>query len=491
MESIRVRFAPSPTGSLHIGGARTALYNWLFARKNNGNFILRVEDTDLNRSTESSVADIIDGLQWLGLDWDEGPDNGGSYGPYRQSERLPIYQEYLQKLLSEGKAYYCFCTSEDIQEQRTQCEMEKKNYKYNGACRCLSSEVVKEKLRLGIPAVIRIKVPQEGSTIVEDLIRGKVVFNNDLIEDFIIAKSDGWPTYNFAVVVDDHLMEISHVIRAEEHLSNTPKQVILYEALGFKLPQFAHVSMILSPERSKLSKRHGATSVQEFREQGFLPEALLNYLVLLGWSPGTDIDLLSLEEMLAYFDINKMSKSPAVYDIEKLNWMNGQYLDGYDPENIYDLLIKLTKDSEIGKKIAEHSKEYTLQVIKLLRSRVKNIKEIAIAGEYFFAEIREFNTQGVKKHFDRQDSIENLNKILEITENLNSFESTAIEKAFRETADNLGIKAAVLIHPARLAVTGQTATPGLFEVMEVLGKQVCIERLKNALNFVKSKSKPD
>jgi len=486
MESIRVRFAPSPTGSLHIGGARTALYNWLFARQNKGKFILRIEDTDVNRSTESSVAGIIDGLQWLGLDWDEGPDKGGNYGPYRQSERLPLYQEYLQKLIAEGKAYYCFCTAEDLQKQREQCEMEKRNYKYNGTCRCLSPEVVQEKLRQGIPAVIRIKAPQEGTTIVEDLVRGPVVFNNELMEDFIIAKSDGWPTYNFAVVVDDHLMQISHVIRAEEHLSNTPKQIILYEALGFKAPQFAHISMILSPERSKLSKRHGATSVQEFREQGFLPEALLNYLFLLGLSPGKDIDLLSLEQMLDYFAINKMSKSPAVYDMEKLHWMNGQYINSYDPDKIYALLIKLTGDSEIANKIAEYSKEYTLQVIKLLRSRVKNIKEIATAGEYFFTEIKEYDAQGVKKYFNRPDSRERLEQILNIIKDLNSFAAPVIEKAFRETAENSGIKAAALIHPARLAVTGRTATPGLFEVMEILGKQVCMDRVENALGFVKS-----
>ncbi len=311
MSEIRVRFAPSPTGALHIGGARTALFNWLFAKKNGGQFVLRIEDTDSARSTEHSAAGIVEGLRWLGLDWDEGPDVGGPYGPYRQSDRFDLYRSFLQKLLDEGKAYYCFCTAEEIDAQRQAADAQKIPYRYNRHCCSLSAGEVQARLDAGTPCVVRLKVPEAGETVVHDLVRGDVVFQNALLDDFILMKSDGTPTYQFAVVVDDALMKITHVIRAEEHLANTPKQLLLYAALGLTPPQFAHVSMILSPDRSKLSKRHGATSVQEFAGSGYLPQALLNYLVLLGWSPGTDLDVLSREEMIAQFDLKRMSKSAA------------------------------------------------------------------------------------------------------------------------------------------------------------------------------------
>jgi len=338
LQQVRVRFAPSPTGSLHIGGARTALFNWLFARKHDGVFVLRLEDTDLLRSSEESSAGIIDGLQWLGLNWDEGPETGGSYGPYRQSERLPVYRKYLEQLVADGQAYYCFCSNEELQQEKEAARNGKRDYKYSGRCRELTSEEVQQRLSQGLKPVIRIKAPDNGTCVVHDLIRGDVEFNYVLMDDFIIAKSDGWPTYNFAVVVDDASMDITHVIRAEEHLSNTPKQLLIYESLGLTPPLFAHVSMILAPDRSKLSKRHGATSVQEFREQGYLPEALVNYLALLGWSSGDDRDFWSLDELVAEFDLENISRSPAVYDIEKLTWMNGNYLGKADSERLLSLV---------------------------------------------------------------------------------------------------------------------------------------------------------
>jgi glutamyl-tRNA synthetase len=309
LEDIRVRFAPSPTGTLHIGGARTALFNWLYARSLGGKLILRLEDTDTTRSTEDSARGIIEGLEWLGIDWDEGPSKGGSFGPYRQSERLPLYKQYIQQLLDEGKAYYCFCSPEELKVQREKAEKEKANYKYEGTCKSLTSAQIKELFDQGKQPVVRLKVPKTGITVVHDLIRGDVEFDNSLLDDFIIAKSDCWPTYNFAVVIDDYSMKISHVIRAEEHLSNTPKQLLIYDALNINVPQFAHVSMILAPDRSKLSKRHGATSVQEFRDQGYLPQALINYLVLLGWSPGNDVDIMSIPEKIAGFNLNNVSKT--------------------------------------------------------------------------------------------------------------------------------------------------------------------------------------
>ena len=328
-----------------------------------------LEDTDNLRSTEDSAAGILDGLRWLGLDWDEGPDIGGPYGPYRQSERLSIYQEYLQQLLDEGKAYYCFCTAAELHEQAGKSPAGKKNYLYDGSCLNLSPEQIAANLEQGLNPVIRLKVPRQGQTVVDDLIRGEVAFDNSLLDDFIIAKSDGWPTYNFAVVIDDYTMKISHVIRAEEHLSNTPKQLQVYQALGLTPPQFAHVSMILAPDRSKLSKRHGATSVQEFRDEGYLPEALVNYLALLGWSPGENIDIFPWEEMPQRFSLDDVSRSAAIYDLKKLAWMNGHYISVASIDRIVKLL-----EPEARQKGWLHADniDYFNKVIDLVRSRAQD-----------------------------------------------------------------------------------------------------------------------
>lgn len=480
MNSVRVRFAPSPTGSLHIGGARTALFNWLFAQKNQGKLILRLEDTDTNRSTQSSAQGIIEGLKWLGLNWDEGPQVGGEYGPYCQSERLPIYQKFLQQLINENKAYYCFCSPEEIASKRQQAEDNKDNYRYDGSCLNLTPAEIATRLNEGQKPVIRLKSPAQGKTIVHDLIRGEVEFNNALFDDFIIAKSDGWPTYNFAVVIDDYLMKISHVIRAEEHLSNTPKQIMLYKALGFNLPFFAHVSMILSPDRSKLSKRHGATSVQEFRDTGYLPEALINYLVLLGWSPSEDLDLLTIKDMVSRFDLNQMSKAPAIYDIEKLAWMNGQYIAQSDGNRLLKLLIPF-----LPPQIAIKDKEKMLKIISLMQTRVKTIPELYSNCKYFFADIDSYDEKGVNKFFFKPPSQEILNMVLEIIKGINDFTAENIENALRATAQANGMKAAALIHPTRLALSGTTMTPGLFEIMEIMGQECCLKRINNALDFIK------
>jgi len=395
MNKIRVRFAPSPTGTLHIGGARTALFNWLFARKYQGKFILRLEDTDTGRSSEESALGIVEGLRWLGLDWDEGPDLTGDYGPYRQSERLDIYKGYLNELLNSGKAYYCFCTTEELQAQREKARESKADYKYPGHCRNIGQDEAEKRIANGESAVIRFKTLQSGISTVHDLIRGDVEFDNSLFDDFIIAKSDGWPTYNFAVVVDDHEMQISHVIRAEEHLSNTPKQMMVYQALGWDTPHFAHVSMILAPDRSKLSKRHGATSVQEFRDQGYLPEALINYLALLGWSSGEDRDYWQLDELIEKFDISGVSRSPAVYDTEKLTWMNGHYLSESHPERIAALL---ENDAKMRGYLSDSNNEHFIRVISLVKSRVKTVSEILDEASYFFTPISSYDEKGSKKY---------------------------------------------------------------------------------------------
>lgn len=476
----RVRFAPSPTGTLHIGGARTFLFNWLFARKCGGKMVLRLEDTDIDRSSEVSAKGIVEGLKWLGLDWDEGPDKGGPYGPYRQSERLHIYQQYITRLLDEGKAYYCFCSADELAMEREAAQKAKIDYKYSGKCRFLTPEQVQENLNKGLKHTIRFKVPQNGVSIVHDLVRGDVEFSNNIFDDFIIVKSNGWPTYNFAVVIDDAAMAITHVIRAEEHLSNTPKQLFLYEALGLPQPLFAHVSMILAPDRSKLSKRHGATSVQEFRDQGYLPETLVNYLALLGWSTGEDVDIMSVEEMLARFDLNNMVRSPAIYDIRKLTWMNGHYITNYDLVKIVSLVLDKTPPSWRR----NINREYLTRAVDLLRNRSKTINEIVENIAYFFVHPDSYDQKGVRKYFSHEQSQNYLKIILNLIKELGNYDSGSIESAFRECADKLGIKAAELIHPTRLALTGLTATPGLFEIMELLGKDECIKRLTAAINYV-------
>lgn len=479
MQEVRVRFAPSPTGTLHIGGARTALFNLLFARHNQGKLILRLEDTDMERSTLESAQGIIEGLNWLGIDWDEGPDVGGSYGPYRQSERLGIYQQYAKQLLDSGNAYYCYCSPEDIALEREEAKNNKTNYRHKCPYKNKNSDAIEAEID-GNP-VLRFKMPTDGAVIINDLVRGSVEFRNDLQDDIIILKSDGWPTYNFAVVVDDHCMNITHVIRAEEHLSNTPKQVHIYEALGWSLPYFAHVSMILAPDRSKLSKRHGATSVQEFRNQGYLPQALVNYLALLGWSPGDDMDILSLSKMISLFDLNNVSKSAAIYDIEKLTWMNGNYITELDIEDLLSIIEVEARDKQF---LSDDNRDYFAKVISLVRSRVKTIDELFASIDYFFISPSTYDEKGVEKYFYKNNGLEKLQIVASLMK-ISPFKTENIEDAFRSKADEMGYKAAELIHPTRLALSGRTNTPGLFEIMELLGPQVCRERIKLAINFLK------
>lgn len=480
MPNIRVRFAPSPTGALHIGGARTALFNWLFARNQGGSFILRLEDTDLNRSTQEAAAGIIDGLQWLGMDWDEGPDVGGSWGPYRQSERLPIYQQYISELLTSGHAYHCFCTAEELNDERNQAAEKKENYRHHCPYQDRSAAQIQDLLESGQPAVVRLRIPESGSTVIHDLVRGEVAFENRLLDDIIIQKSDGLPTYNFAVVIDDHTMQISHVIRAEEHLSNTPKQKHIYEALGWSPPQFAHVSMILAPDRSKLSKRHGATSVQEFRDLGYLPEALINYLALLGWSAGEEASLITRKELLEQFRLENVTRSAAVYDLDKLTWMNGSYLGTSSPTRIMNLL---SPDASSRGWWTEPDDAYAIQVIKLIQPRLKTVNQFFEQADYFFEEVNNYDQKGIDKYLKLDNAGEILTHVAAIIEDT-SFDAESLEAAFRQRAEILSIKAGSLIHPARLALTGRTSTPGLFEVMAVLGRDVCGQRIQAAQIFL-------
>lgn len=486
MSEVRVRFAPSPTGYLHIGGARTALFNWLFARKMGGKLILRIEDTDTERLKEDSVSQILTSLKWLGLNWDEGPEAGGECGPYYQSERRELYSKYAQQLLDEGKAYYCFCTPADLEAEREKQRAAKQPFRYARTCRDLDPEVAKARAAAGEPYSVRIKIPTEGSITVHDLIHGDVTFNMDQFDDFVIVKSNGMPTYNFAVVVDDHLMGMTHVLRAEEHLSNTPKQLLIYEALGFEPPKFGHMPMILAPDRSKLSKRHGATSVEEFRAQGYLPEAIINYLTLLGWGPGDEREIFTLEETVKLFELEQMSKKAAVYDTKKLTWMNGQYLSELPLEKILpEAETFFIKDGLVTKEWLAENKEYFAKLVDTVRVRVKTLQEVADASAYFFKDVEAYDEKGVAKHF-KPEAAELLEKCIAALEADEVFNLTSTEAIYNKIAADNGLALGKVIHPTRLALTGRTVSPGMFDVMVLLGKEKTLARMRKAVEYIQS-----
>lgn len=486
MSEVRVRFAPSPTGYLHIGGARTALFNWLFARKMGGKLILRIEDTDTERLKEDSVSQILTSLKWLGLNWDEGPEAGGECGPYYQSERRELYSKYAQQLLDEGKAYYCFCTPADLEAEREKQRAAKQPFRYARTCRDLDPGVAKARAAAGEPYSVRIKIPTEGSITVHDLIHGDVTFNMDQFDDFVIVKSNGMPTYNFAVVVDDHLMGMTHVLRAEEHLSNTPKQLLIYEALGFEPPKFGHMPMILAPDRSKLSKRHGATSVEEFRAQGYLPEAIINYLTLLGWGPGDEREIFTLEETVKLFELEQMSKKAAVYDTKKLTWMNGQYLSELPLEKILpEAETFFIKDGLVTKEWLAENKEYFAKLVDTVRVRVKTLQEVADASAYFFKDVEAYDEKGVAKHF-KPEAAELLEKCIAALEADEVFNLTSTEAIYNKIAADNGLALGKVIHPTRLALTGRTVSPGMFDVMVLLGKEKTLARMRKAVEYIQS-----
>lgn len=486
MSEVRVRFAPSPTGYLHIGGARTALFNWLFARKMGGKLILRIEDTDIERLKEDSVSQILTSLKWLGLNWDEGPEIGGNYGPYYQSERFAIYKEYAEQLLAEGKAYYCFCTPSELEEEREKQRIAKEPFRYARTCRDLPMEKVKERIAAGEKYSIRIKAPIGGSITVHDLIHGDVTFNMDQFDDFVIVKSNGIPTYNFAVVVDDHLMRMTHVLRAEEHLSNTPKQLLIYNALGWEPPKFGHMPMILAPDRSKLSKRHGATSVEEFREQGYLAPAIVNYLTLLGWGPGDEREKFTLQETVSLFELEQMSKKAAVYDTKKLTWMNGQYLSELPLNSILEeAKLFFIKDGLVTADWFADNEEYFAKLVDTVRVRVKTLQEVVDAATYFFKDIETYDPKGVTKHFNMQ-SVALLEQCIDAIEQDEVYDLASTELAYNEIAARNGLSLGKVIHPTRLALTGRTVSPGMFDVMVLLGKEKTLARLKQAIAYIKS-----
>lgn len=479
-KSIRVRFAPSPTGYLHIGGARTALFNWLYARHYNGTFVLRIEDTDLVRSTDEAVTAILDGMKWLGLDWDEGPEKGGEYGPYFQTQRLNLYKPFVDRLLTSGEAYYCYCTPEELKTRRKKEMARGKAYIYDRKCLNLS-EAEKEKIkREGRKPSIRLKMPDR-KIIVQDLIKGKMEFDSKLFSDFVIVKSDGMPTYNFAATIDDILMKISLVMRGDDHISNTPKQIVIYQALEAPIPDFAHIPMIMGSDNTRLSKRHGATSVMEFQKMGFLPEAVVNYIAHLGWSSGTDREIFSAAELIEGFTLDKVSSHAAIFDMEKLNWFNGEYLKEM-PEEMYvkNLTPFLEEAGFIGYLSDIETKNWLKKIVSLMKTRVKNFRQFLEYGDYFFREdfVTDENAEQILKQNGVKNILKNLAKGLQ---GLDSWDEGSIETKVREIAAQLNIKGRQIIHPTRAALSGKTVGPSLFALMEVLGKDKNIKRLEKAI----------
>ena len=479
---VRTRIAPSPTGLPHVGTFRNALYSWLFARHHGGQFVFRMEDTDRSRYDARSEQALYDAFRWSGLQYDEGPDIGGPYGPYTQSERLPHYQAAAEQLIASGHAYKCYCTSERIQQGRE--ARQKANihpFGYDRHCRALSEG---ERARLeasGAPYVVRFAMPTEGETSFHDEVRGTITYRNRELDDHVILKSDGFPTYQLANVVDDHLMEITHVIRSDEWIPSTPRHVLEYAALGWEAPKFAHPALILGPDRKKLSKRHGAVSILEYRDEGYLPEALANFIALLGWSPGGDREIMSLAEMTELFSLEGLNSSPSVFDVEKLNWMNGVYIRALSPEELFARCQPLLQQA--GLVPAEPPAEeqaYATAVLKLEQERLKRLNEAPAATEFFFREIPEYDTAAVEKRLRGPQALAVLNDLITRLESADPWDVPTVEAAVRAVAEALGVKASEVIHPTRVSVTGRTVGPSLFDTLAVLGKERVLARMRYA-----------
>ncbi|HLB02338.1 MAG TPA: glutamate--tRNA ligase [Nitrospiria bacterium] len=476
MGNVRVRFAPSPTGYLHIGGVRTALFNWLYARHHQGTFILRIEDTDRSRSTEESITAILEGMKWLGLDWDE--------APYRQTDRLELYRSHSQRLLQQGIAYPCYCTPEELEQRRKEALAKALLPRYDGRCRELKTPPPDR------PAAIRFKAPQVGQTIVEDLVKGHVVFENNQLDDLILLRADGLPTYNFAVVVDDIDMKITHVIRGDDHLNNTPRQIQLYQALGSDPPRFAHLPMILGPDKSRLSKRHGATSVEAYRQMGYLPEAVVNYLARLGWSHG-DQEVFSRLELIEKFSLEPVGKSASIFNPEKLLWLNAHYIKTAEPERLGALLgeyLTALKGESLGQPLNPLKLR---EVAAALKERAKTLVEMAeMASCYFLrAELIEID-QEAKEKFLNQKTRPILQTLHEVFSKASSLDQNVLEPIFKDILIRDGLKMNQLAQPLRVALTGKSYSPGIYDVLNLMGKQKALEHLDRAIREAQKPAPP-
>ncbi|HSF28883.1 MAG TPA: glutamate--tRNA ligase [Candidatus Tectomicrobia bacterium] len=470
--TVRVRFPPSPTGHLHIGGVRTALFNWLYARHHDGVFVLRIEDTDRTRSTEESIQLILEGLMWLGLDWDE--------GPYRQTERLAIYQAHAYRLLEAGKAYRCYCSAQELQERREEALRQGESPRYNRRCRDLAQPPA------GRTPAIRLKAPLEGQTRFADLIHGELTFENSELDDLIILRSDGTPTYNFAVVVDDVTMQITHVIRGDDHIPNTPRQILIYHALDYPLPQFGHVSMILGADKGRLSKRHGATSVLSYRDMGYLPEALLNYLARLGWAHG-DQEIFTREELIEQFSLAEVNRAAAVFDPDKLLWLNAHYLRTLPAERLTRELVPHLVREGIVKSPEEVDYDYLARALDSVRERSKTLIEMARWLRFYFTDHIIYDDKAAAKFLTAQTA-PLLARLTDALEGLPTFTEAPIEQVFQQLLAELGLKLGDIAQPARVALTGGTVSPGIYEVMATLGRERVLSRLRQALEWIASRS---
>ncbi|MBI4303077.1 MAG: glutamate--tRNA ligase [Chloroflexi bacterium] len=480
-DSVRVRYAPSPTGLPHVGNIRTALFNWLFARHHGGTFIVRIEDTDVARRVEGAVEAILDSLRWLGLDWDEGPEAGGNCGPYFQSQRLDLYRQAAERLVIEGNAYRCYCSPQRLEEMRAEQVHRKQPPGYDRRCRNLSGEERHGLEKQGIVPVIRFKVPTEGETRFNDLIRGEVVFANTTLDDFVLIKSDGYPTYHMANIVDDHEMRISHVLRADEWLASTPRHMLLYAAVGYQPPLFAHLPMILGPDRSKLSKRHGATALTEYRDAGYLPQAMMNFLALLGWSLDDHTELFSREELIKHFSLERIGKTGAIFNIDKLKWINGVYIRTLNKKQLVDQVIPfLERDLPPAIK-RPLDKEHLAAIMPLIQERLATLEDAAALCDFFFLEMPDYDPRLLPgKKLDEETAGKALSAALEHLEDL-PFDHDSLEKDFRALAETLGLKTGDFFGLIRVATTGRTAAPPLFQTMVVLGKEKCLKRIEGAL----------
>ena len=477
---VRVRFAPSPTGYLHVGNARTALFNWLFARANKGTFILRIEDTDIARSKEDYVGRIMEDLTWLGLDWDEGPDKGGPFAPYRQSERIVSYKKFADALLKEGKAYYCYCSDEELKKRRSAALKSGKTPGYDNRCRSLTDEKIAAFKKEGIKPALRFMVPHKTLEI-DDIVRGRVSFDTSLIGDFVIMKSTETPSFNFAVVCDDCMMQISHIIRGEDHLSNTPKHALLFEALGFNVPRFCHMSLTSAPGGDRLSKRTGATSIGYYKEAGYLPEALLNYLSLLGWSPGDDREIMSVTEIIESFKLERLSKSGEAFDPVKLNWLGGIYIRKADIDRLTKLALPyLTKAKFIKANAGVDELKRVKAIVLAVRDHLSNISEINEHAEVFFkpVKVKEKDAKDILKEASSKKVLDAFLKKLKEVKDINTETFSALVKDIQKETS---VKGKALYQPLRIAITGRAHGPELKLMIPILGKDICVKRVKEAL----------
>lgn len=479
---VRVRYAPSPTGNPHIGNIRTAMFNWLFARRNGGQFVVRVEDTDQGRITEGAVDHILDGLEWLGIDWDEGPRVGGPYGPYFQSERLERYHEAAERLIASGNAYRCYCPPERVAELRKEQARNKQRQGYDSHCRYLSDGERQTKEAEGLPSVLRFAMPQTGVTSVEDSIRGHVEWQNDLTDDFVLVKSDGFPTYHMAVVVDDHAMEISHVLRAEEWLPSTPRHVQLYRALDLDMPTFGHLPMILGSDRAKLSKRHGATSLMEYRDDGFLPEALINFMALLGWSLDGETEVMTTDTIRDNFTLERVGKPAAIFDLDKLQWMNGVYIRQTDDADLADRILPFL-EREYPATLLPIDRDYLLRIVPLVQERLKTLADAPDMLSYFFEETLDYDPATVVQRGMNPQGAHVA--VLRAHSDLASVPATEydhenLENILRAAGKDLELSGRQFFGALRTAITGRTATPPLFEMMEVMGRERVLQRLETS-----------